>query len=88
VAEKSLTKRAGIWRTLVPNSAPPTIRHEHSYVQAGGKFFLLGGRGNLPVDIYDPVTNTWEPHPPPPLELHHFQAVLYENLIWVISAYS
>ena len=35
----------GQWQAVVPQSGLPTKRHENAYVQAGDKFYLLGGRG-------------------------------------------
>ncbi|WP_162558723.1 PKD domain-containing protein [Robertkochia solimangrovi] len=66
-----------------------TARHECSFVQAGDKFYLLGGRENATtVDIYDYTTNTWSSlSENVPLELNHFQATEYKGLIWVIGAF-
>lgn len=63
-----------------------TKRHEHGYVQVGQKFYLLGGRGINPVDIFDPATGTWTKGAPSPVEMHHFQAVVFENRIYVVGA--
>jgi hypothetical protein len=66
-----------------------TGRHECSFVQAGDKFYLFGGRENAQsIDIYDYTTNTWNTLAnSAPFEFNHFQAVEYEGLIWVIGAY-
>jgi len=37
----------------------PHARHEAAFVECAGRFFLLGGRGIKPVDIYDPKTDAW-----------------------------
>ncbi len=63
-----------------------TRRHEHGYVQVGTKFYLLGGRGINPVDIFDPATGTWTRGAPSPVEMHHFQAVVFEKRIYVVGA--
>jgi PKD repeat protein len=67
-----------------------TGRHECSFVQAGDKFFLMGGRENpLTIDVYDYTTNTWNALvDSAPVEFNHFQAVEYQGLIWVIGAFS
>ena len=52
----------------------------------GRRFYLLGGRGEKPVNVYDPATNTWSEVSKPPIEIHHFQSVVYENRIWVLGA--
>ena len=61
-------------------------RHENAFVELGGKYYLLGGRGFKPVDIFDPLTKSWTQGKQPPIELHHFQAVSHEGLIYVIGA--
>lgn len=64
-------------------------KHEVSYVQVGRKFYLLGGReDNSDVQIYDPVTKIWTRGAKPPTEfLHHFQALEYDGLIYVLGAF-
>ncbi len=66
-----------------------TARHECSFVQAGDKFYLMGGRENAQtIDVYDYTTNTWTQIPEsPPVEFNHFQATEYKGLIWVIGAF-
>ncbi len=63
-------------------------RHENAFVEAGGKYYLLGGRGLKPVDIFDPLTKSWTQGKQAPIELHHFQAVSHEGLIYVIGAFT
>ncbi|NJB35376.1 PKD domain-containing protein [Croceivirga sp. JEA036] len=64
-------------------------RHENSFVQAGDKFFVMGGRETAKdVDIYDYTSDTWiKLEDSAPFELNHFQAVSYKGLIWVIGAF-
>lgn len=78
----------GKWHSVVPASGAPTARHEAAYVQAGNKFYLLGGRGIKPVQIYNPATKTWTNGANPPKELHHFQAVALDGLIYVAGAHT
>jgi len=75
--------------TLKNESENYTARHECSFVQAGDKFYLLGGRENAKtVDIYDYSSNTWTSLSGSlPFEFNHFQAVEYQGLIWVIGAF-
>lgn len=63
-----------------------TARHENGYVKVGDKFYLIGGRGNRPVDIFDPATGAWSKGAAPPFELHHFQAVEYDRRLYVVGA--
>ncbi|MCM4160834.1 hypothetical protein DHB64_13100 [Antarcticibacterium sp. W02-3] len=66
-----------------------TGRHECSFVQAGDKFYLMGGRESAKtIDIYDYTTNTWSSLiGSAPLEFNHFQATEYQGLIWIIGAF-
>lgn len=75
-----ITKKEYSWKTL-ETKGKPTARHENSFVAAEGKFYLLGGRGRKPVDIFDPATKTWSKGAEPPVEMHHFQAVTYHGKI-------
>ncbi|MEM6965775.1 MAG: hypothetical protein AAF573_13490, partial [Bacteroidota bacterium] len=78
----------GQWKIVNQNN-DPTARHENAYVQAGDKFYLIGGRnsGAKKVDIYDPQTQTWSSgtanHP---FDIHHAQAVEYHGLIYIVGA--
>ncbi|NDV17300.1 PKD domain-containing protein, partial [Muricauda sp. TY007] len=76
-----------------------TARHENSFVQAGDKFYLMGGRENATtIDIYDYTSDSWssitdstpidpKTDPPARYEFNHFQATEYQGLIWVIGAF-
>jgi len=67
-----------------------TARHENSFVQAGDKFYLMGGReSSRTVDIYDYTSDSWTSLvDSAPFEFNHFQAIEYQGLIWVIGAFS
>ncbi|HWI84888.1 MAG TPA: hypothetical protein VNT42_01010 [Sphingomonas sp.] len=75
----------GNWR-IVPVHGELVPREEAGFVAVGGKFFLVGGRGMNPVDIYDPKTSSWTRGAVPPVEIHHFQPVEYGGRIYVINA--
>lgn len=64
----------------------PSARHEAAFVGCDGRFFLLGGRRIQPVDIFDPATRTWTKGAKPPIEIHHFQPVVWQNQIWLAGA--
>lgn len=74
--------------TTVDTENEPTARHENAFVEANGQFYLLGGRGERPVDIYDPETGRWSEGPSAPVEIHHFQAVVYDGDIYVLGAWA
>lgn len=71
---------------LSPDGTAPSPRHECSFVQVDEKFYLLGGRGKKPIDIFDPKTQKWTQGAVPPMEIHHFQAVHYNGYILVVGA--
>jgi hypothetical protein len=73
------------WRTMTTNGVP-VARHECGFVESGGKFYLIGGRGEKPIDVYDPASNAWSQGAAPPLEIHHFQPVSYQGRIYVAGA--
>ena len=66
-----------------------TARHENAFVQAGDRFFLIGGRENpTTVDVYDFKNDNWTAlTDSAPFEFNHFQAIEYQGLIWVIGAF-
>ncbi len=61
-------------------------RHENAFVEYNGKFYLLGGRGINPVNVFNPETNCWETKGESPMEIHHFQAVVYGDAIYLMGA--
>ncbi|MCU7551871.1 choice-of-anchor D domain-containing protein [Chitinophagaceae bacterium LB-8] len=76
----------GFWNTITPVSGAFTGREENSYVAAGDKFYLIGGRGIVPVQEYNPINKTWVNKLKPPIEINHFQAVTLNGLIYVVAA--
>ncbi len=81
----SALAQSPLWQT-VTNNPPCTPRDETSLVALDGKLYLLGGRGIDPVEEYNPSTNSWKKLAPPPLELHHFQALAVDGRILVPAA--
>lgn len=79
---------AGQWVDVIPNSGSAQSRHENSFVQVGDKFYLIGGRGNRRVDIYDPIAGSWSTGATPPVQMHHFQGIEYEGNLWVVGAFT
>lgn len=81
------TLPSGAWREIeAPDGSEPVQRHEAAFVRVGNKFFLMGGRGMKPVNIYDAKAQTWTTGATAPIEIHHFQPVAYKNKIYVMGA--
>lgn len=68
------------------NNTAPIARHEAAFIGVGDKMYLIGGRGMKPVSIYDPVYNNWKTGATAPIELHHFQPVVYNDEVYIIGA--
>lgn len=77
----------GSWES-VETQGEATPRHENAFVDVDGSFYLIGGRGERPVDVYDPETNTWTTGAAAPMEIHHFQAVEYDGKVYVVGAWT
>ena len=63
-----------------------TARHEAGAVSVGDKFYLIGGRSNRPMDIYDTVTRRWVTLERSPVDIHHFQPVTIGTDIYALGA--
>lgn len=72
------------WDTISTKNLP-SGRHENGFVAYKGKFYLIGGRGIHPVNVYDPNTNAWETKKKTPFEMHHFQAVVHDSIIYIVG---
>jgi N-acetylneuraminic acid mutarotase len=53
-----------------------------------GKFYMIGGNGIQPVNMFDPYTEEWTIRAEPPVEMHHFQAARYGENIYVMGAFT
>jgi N-acetylneuraminic acid mutarotase len=83
----SSSAMAQTWDTLQAINTC-TARSESSLAVIKNKIYLLGSRGIRPVDAYDINTHAWTAMKSPPMELHHFQATVYKNEIWVLGAFT
>jgi len=63
-------------------------RHEAAGVVIDDYIYLMGGRGNRPVERYSVVTEQWENLGVAPKELHHMQPVAIDSKIYVLGAFS
>lgn len=75
------------WQSLEStDGSEATARHEASAVAVGGRIFLMGGRGNRPVEVFDTVTGRWQNLGTAPVDLHHFQPVVIGTDIYAVGA--
>ena len=78
---------AQVWIDLAEDESY-TARHECSFVQAGDRFYLFGGRENpQTLDTYDFVSDSWTTSASAPQPFNHFQATEHEGLVWVIGSF-
>lgn len=86
-----LVDSTGKWYPVEATGLHATMkRHESSFVECGGKMYLLGGRGIKPVfeftpDSVDPTKGVWVQKGTIPIEMHHTQAVCYEGIIYIVN---
>ncbi|MEX2565810.1 MAG: hypothetical protein WD431_07710 [Cyclobacteriaceae bacterium] len=82
-----ISVQAQNWETIdTPDNC--TKRHECASAAVGNKVYLLGGRGMKPVEEFDPLTKKWTQKSMAPIEMHHFQAVSFNDKIYVIGAFT
>lgn len=67
-------------------ASKPIARHENGFVAVAGRLILLGGRGERPLDIYDPASGGWTRGEAPPFEIHHLQGVEVGGKLYVLGA--
>ena len=65
-----------------------TNRHENSMTCIGNQLVLVGGRKIKPVEVLNLKTNKWTKLTETPIEMHHFQAITFENELWVLGAFT
>ncbi|TXF91841.1 galactose oxidase [Neolewinella aurantiaca] len=80
------TPQTGWHEIIATDSSAPTARHEAAFIGIDDKYYLLGGRGIKPVDIFDNKTQVWSSGAKPPVEIHHFQPVVWNKEILLLGA--
>ena len=73
------------WQELTSAEGSATARHEAGMVAVGDRMYLLGGRGNRPVEYYDVSDNAWRKVGQTPEAFHHVQPVHIGTSIYVIG---
>ena len=77
----------GKWSFITAkDNSIPEKRHEAGLVGIKNKIYLLGGRGMKPVSIFDLSIQQWTEGSVAPIELHHFQPLVYQDEIYVVGA--
>ena len=77
----------GQWKSLTSiNQSKPLERNEAAFVKVKDQLLLLGGRGIKPVSIYNLKEQRWTEGAKPPIELHHFQPVVFKDKVYIIGA--
>ncbi|BAO76526.1 Kelch repeat-containing protein [Winogradskyella sp. PG-2] len=46
----------------------------------------MGGRRINPTSVYNSDTNRWSEKLPTPIELHHFQPIVFDDAIYIVGA--
>lgn len=73
------------WRKITGDGAP-AARHESAAAYLDGRIYLIGGRGDRPLDIHDVKTGKWSTGARLSAEMNHMQAVTHGGKIFVIGA--
>ena len=81
----SFVPQAQSWKKLSPKNETE-VRGENAFVAVGDLFYLLGGRKKETMYTYNPKTNEWNKVANVPMEMHHFQAVAFNNELYVLGA--
>lgn len=77
------------WQPVVSTDGSGlTARHEAAAVVLDNALYLIGGRGNRPVERLDLNTGQWQNLGLAPLELHHVQPVVIGKRIYVMGAFT
>ena len=73
---------------LVQTDGIPDARHESCFVWHEGNAYLIGGRGNPFVSVYNPRIRKWTNHSiTSRRDIHHSQCVSLNGKIWFPNAW-
>ncbi|MGW8315215.1 MAG: Kelch repeat-containing protein [Bacteroidales bacterium] len=72
------------WETM-ESTGKMDPRNDCGFISSEGIFYLLGGHGIQPVNIFDHDTGEWTEGAAPPIEMHHFQAISFRGKIYVMG---
>nr|WP_231615800.1 kelch repeat-containing protein [Novipirellula artificiosorum] len=85
VVDANSAVSTGRWQTL-ETKGKPTARHETTFVNHDGKFYLIGGRESRQIDRFDPDSSVWDTMSVTTPLIHHFQSVVWNNKIYIVGA--
>jgi len=86
-ANSFVAPAARAWELIqTVNGSAVAARHEAGAVVVNNVLYVMGGRGNRPVQSYNKKTNKWTSHGKAPVLMHHFQPVAIGNKVYVIGA--
>lgn len=74
------------WQPVTTKNTCET-RHENAAALVGDSLYAIGGRGIKPLEALNLKTMVWQKLPAPPVEMNHFQAVSYNNEVYVMGAF-
>ncbi|APP75824.1 ring canal kelch [Xanthomonas vesicatoria ATCC 35937] len=77
----------GIWKQI-RTDRKPHARHENSLVAIGERLYLIGGRDQRPLEIFDTRTHRWSQGSAPPLMVSHAQAVALSGKLYFVGGFT
>lgn len=72
------------WKIINANGTC-SARHECGFVAHENALYLIGGRGEKPVDKFDITNNTWSAYKKTPIEMNHITPVSINGSIYIYS---
>ena len=89
ISSFSTNAQTGTWKVSRTKNEVAN-RSECGLAIVNGKLYLIGGDSGSPqpVESFDPKTSSWTKLAMAPVVMHHFQAVGYNNKVYVLDAFS
>ncbi|MCC4604529.1 Kelch repeat-containing protein [Xanthomonas campestris] len=81
------SKQLQQWQALTTRNTPHA-RHENSMVAIGDRLYLIGGRDQRPLEIFDTRTRRWSQGSAPPLMVSHAQAVVASGKLYFVGGFT
>lgn len=83
--QESLKSHAWQWE-YVEAVGKPVARHEAGLFAIKEHLYLIGGRRINPTSVFNTNTHEWKNLSHTPIEIHHFQPVVYKGKVYIIGA--